>query len=333
MGRKLSNTVATWLDLQIKTTRKSYRGVMLDLLTFLKPGVLLEDVQPNDLVLYIKSVEERKTVKSPATVNKHIKTVRTFFNWAVEAMQFITINPARVLKRRLTSTYIRREKAMSEEELKMVIAHVRKRIEVDTEDMNGNIVNIDRYRDLALLLFLADTGARRRGAVELKLTDLDLKSNAAIVTEKFNKERTVVFGDECAEALKQWLHMRSKWLIQNDSALKNIYVFSRSGEQLTAYSLGEAFRRMCKRAGIRSLGPHSLRHRKGHQLQKKTDAATAALALGHSSPTITLQYYYKHDTSQAENVLRELAVTTEQPKMSVEVEQGKIIQFPKAASE
>lgn len=333
MGVKtLSQVIEMWLNVQIKTTRQSYKGVMADLLSFLEMDMPLTDVEPDILVNYINAVENRKAVKSLATVNKHIKTVKTFFNWA-ERMQFIYGNPSRILKRRSTPDYVRRDKAMSDVELNIVVAHARERIQIGTTDTQGKIINVDRYRDLALVLFLADTGARRRGAVGLKMTDLDMNNQSAIVTEKGNKEREVWFGDECAQALGEWFDMRSKWLSQNDSGLKDIYVFSRYGDKMTSYSLGQALRRLCIHAGIRSLGPHSLRHKKGHTLQKETDIVTASIVLGHSDSSITAKYYFKRDTDQAEAVVRKLAFKSNpQKSFSTPDMDSKIIRFPKVSN-
>lgn len=73
-------------------------------------------------------------------------------------------------------------------------------------------------------------------------------------------------------------------------------------------SLGQLFTRICKRAGIPSYGPHSLRHRKGHQLaDAKVNPSTAAMVLGHSDPTITLQHYYPKDWERAKREANNLA--------------------------
>lgn len=328
--RKLGQVIEMWLNVQIETTRSAYKEVMDGMLSFINPDTAPNKVGPDEVAAYIQAVESRETVKSLATVNKHIKTVKTFFNWA-ERMRFILGNPARILKLRKLSTYVQRDKAMSDIELNTVIDHARKRVENETRSITGGIINVDLYRDLALVLFLADTGCRRGGASGLKMTDIDLHNHAAIVTEKGEKERTVWFGNECAEALRQWFDVRSKWLLQNNHGLRDVYVFQRYGEQLAPAALGQRIRRICLAAGVRSLGPHSLRHRKGHSLQKETDIVTASIVLGHSDSSITARYYFKRDTAHAEEIVRGLAFNSTVPKQ--QPADRKIIHFPKAASE
>lgn len=332
-GRKLSQVIAMWLNVQIATTREAYEEPMNGFLSFIGQDTVLTNIQPEALALYVQGVENRETVRSLHTVNRHIKTLKTFFNWA-EKMQFILSNPARVLKKRSTSDYVRRDKAMSDIELNTIIAHAQRRIEHETRNVTGGIINIDLYRDLALVLFLADTGCRRGGASRLKLTDLDLDNRSAIVLEKGAKERNVWYGTDCAEALSQWFEMRSQWLIQNNHGLRDVYVFQRYGEQLAPAALGQRLRRICLAAGVRSLGPHSLRHRKGHSLQKETDIVTASIVLGHSDSSITARYYFKRDTAHAEEIVRGLAFNSNVPKQPhQQPADRKIIHFPKAASE
>lgn len=307
----LSQCVQEWLDTHIETTRTTYSAVMKDVIKFLgnRP---LDQVTPHDLNLYIQFVTDRDTVKSTATINKHIITVKAWGSWCVKE-EILESDPARRLKRLNRSKRIRREKAMSDEELQIVLKYCRKQINKDTIDWRGLLGKVEHYRNYALITFLADSGCRVGGARILKLTDLDLDEKTALVTQKGNKTMTVVFGDETAHAIRTWLHKRSEWLQQEGYALKDMYIFQRHGELMTRRSISQAFRRVCKRAGIRSLGPHSLRHRKGHQLQKVVDPVTAAIALGHSSPDITMQFYYDADRSFADATMRDLAIDSSMP--------------------
>jgi len=298
-NHRLSQGIDLFLNERIETTRKSYQYILVDLLNYLPEGILIEDVEPEMLVKYIHLVRSRPRVKSQATVNKAIKTLKVCFNWFVK-MQWISSSPASVLVTRRVNVS-QRQKAMTDEEyLKL--------LEVSEASIKAYPKTISHYRTLALLLFLGDTGCRARGAANLKLEDVDLDEKRAKVTEKGDKTRLVWYGDRCAAAIEIYLKKRQEWLDEMGYELEGPYVFNPHGVLMENCNIGRIVRRLCKRAGIRSLGSHSLRHRKGVQLgDSKIAPSIAATALGHQDPSITLNYYFPKDSSRAEAAIRQLS--------------------------
>lgn len=279
----LEAAIMLFLADQIKTTAYSYRYVLDNFSGFIGKEQSMQAIKPQAVVKYMQDVRARPAIKSPATVNKYTKTIKTFLNWCIR-MNFIDKSPADVIKYINTSKYIRTEKAMSDEELTKVLDWVKW-----------------KPRDHALVLFLADTGCRARGAAGLRVQDIDFDTLTADVFEKGDRWRKCWFGEECAAALKKWLDSRSK-----DAGE---YVFDRDGERLTNPQISRILRRACQFVGIRSLGSHSLRHRKGHQLaDAKVSPGVAATALGHQNVNITLEYYYPKDDERAAAAMRELTV-------------------------
>jgi integrase/recombinase XerC len=220
-------------------------------------------------------------------------------------MEELDKSPARVLKQRRLPTYIERDKAMTDDELARVLEQVR-----------------FNPAHRAIILFLADTGARAGGAAGLTLDNLMLPERRARVTEKGDKSRLVAFGDNCALAMTEWLLRRPH--------KAGIYVFSRSQKPLTSDSISQIVRRACLAAGVRSLGSHSLRHRKGHQLaDNRVAPSVAATALGHSDPVITLRHYYPADWESAERELRKLttpdSLAPRVPAKIIRIANGQVI--------
>lgn len=284
---KLANAVSLFLSrYDNPNTRDAYKTCLTGLLPAL--GHLnVRDVRPSHLVAYVALLNERGF--APATRNKHVKSIKTFFNWLV-AIDELDKSPAVAVKTRVPPKKITRDKAMTDSELAAILR-----------------ITWHKPRDYALILFLADTGARAGGAAGLRVKDLDLTNRRATVTEKGHKTRPVVYGEEAAAALRAWLLRRK---------LHSEYVFSRKHTPLSSDQVSQIVRRACLAAGIRSLGSHSLRHRKGHQFaDAKVAPSIAATALGHSKPTITLEYYYPEDFESAEKALRELATTLEEHKI------------------
>jgi integrase len=268
-------------------TREAYGGVLQPMVNAIGPARPLNLIQPADLVSHSHDLNEKGW--SLATVRKHIKTIKTFFNWCIK-LKLITESPADAIRTRRLPTYISRDKAMQDDELAQILAYAR-----------------FKPRDYALILFFADTGCRAGGAAGLRVEDIDFQNLTAHVTEKGDKTRPVAFGEECSRALRQWITKR-KCLTG--------YVFSKDGKKLTADTISQIVRRSCLHVGVRSLGSHSLRHRKGHQLaDAKVAPSIAATALGHSDPVITLQHYFPADWASAENELRKLSTQIESPKI------------------
>lgn len=268
-------------------SRRSYYDCLKPLLDFLGAARPVTLVMPVELTNYM-SVLQNKNYR-PATVNKHVRAFKAFFNWMVN-IELLHKSPARAIKRKRPSSYVSRSKAMTDEELQ-------------------KILNYSRYFPLkhALILFLADTGCRACGAAGLTIDKLDLDNRLATVTEKGNKTRQVAYGEECEKALRHWLSKRTK--------KPGTHVFSSTEKPQTADTISQHVRRMCLMVGARSLGSHSLRHRKAHQLaDAKVAPSIAAAALGHSDPVITLHHYYPADWKSAEDSLRDLVVKSiEQP--------------------
>lgn len=279
----LERAVELFLREYKTTTAKSYGHTLHGLVDYIGPARPLMQVRPEDVIEYMQTVRERPSIHSPATVNKHTKTIRTFFNWCIKCGLMCGNNPALGLKRQRQQKLIGREKAMPDAVYEEVLAYARW---------------TPRY--LALVLFLGDTGCRIGGAAGLRWPDVDFDGHVAMVTEKGEKTRPVFFGAETAAALRRWR--------QQHTGKLGDYVFQQDGKQMTNGSLGQLFERICLRAVGKGWGPHSLRHRKGHQLADHHVAPSlAAKALGHSSPMTTMEYYYPEDWERVQAEMEKLA--------------------------
>lgn len=271
---ELKEAINLFLDDQRETTRESYIYPLRYLVEWMGESREIGDIRPSMLLEYVhKSLQKRKF--APATERKHVKTIKTLFNFLVKIDE-LDKSPARALKIKRLPMYISRDKAITDDELALLLAYTRW-----------------KPRDHALILFLADTGCRIGGASGLKVSDLDLPNRRGVVTEKGDKTRPIRYGPRCAAALATWLLRRPR------SA--GPYVFSRGADPIKADNISLIVRRLCKGAGIRVLSGHAFRHRKGHQLaDQKTPITLAARFLGHSDPNVTAMHYYPADWDSAE---------------------------------
>lgn len=277
------------------TTRKSYGYTLHEMLNLVGSARPLQDIGPEHLLEHIQYVRSRPSVKSPATINKHVKTIRTFFNWCVKNGWIAAPPPSAALRFEKKSAAVNREKAMPDSTYETLLDYAK-------WDSRAH----------ALVLFLGDTGCRIGGAAGLKWEDVSISDRKATVTEKGNKARLVFFGPATAKALKKWR------LAQHCSV--DTYVFSRDGHRMTSDSLAQFFTRNCQRADLGNWGPHSLRHRKGYQLSDNRVSPTiAAKALGHSSFVTTLQHYYPQDLARVEEAMNNLHHQDESPETSAKI--------------
>jgi integrase len=284
----LNEAVQLYLDTFTKrSTADTYQKALITLMEVVGPARRIEEIGPADLVRFHTHISHQDY--APATARQRITSVKTFFSW-LHKMELIEKNPARVIKARRLQRPRTRDKAMTDDELRLILEYTRFR----------------SRRDHALVLFLADTGCRIGGAATLREHEIDWDKREAEVTEKGDKTRRVRFGVHTANVLRRYLIWRK--------ATGGTYVFSEDGTPIKSETLSQRIRRAChglRKQGveIRILSAHSIRHRKGHQLaDARVAPPIAASALGHESVMTTLEHYYPDDWESAAQVLDELSL-------------------------
>lgn len=208
------------------------------------------------------------------SIASRLRSVKRLFNWLTQE-EILTENPAKRLK--LPKLPQKEPKALSQAALAQLLAVT-----------DGD--SIIQRRDRALLLVLADTGCRVGGLAHLRVQDVDLDAQMALVTEKGEKTRPVYFMPMTGDALRRWLEVRPAvdvdWLFVNLGP-KQVY------PQLTEDAVGEALRRLKKAANVAEpVTPHRFRHAFAREyLRNGGDLATLSRLLGHSSVEVTARYY------------------------------------------
>lgn len=274
------------------TSRTAYNTALKQMQDWVGPARELEDIKPPLLIEYFQVVISARGY-APATVTTRVKGLKVFFNWCVNN-ELLSKSPAFVLKAKQPPRRISRDKAMTDDELKTVLDYLRLKT---------------NPRDFALVLFLADSGCRRGGAAGLRNQDIDFEELTAEVTEKGDTTRKVAFSRKCANAMLRWMSYRN-----DHFKITGVYVFSRNGERPDPEIVSEAIRRACAKCGIREMGSHSLRHRKGHQFaDARVAPSLAATFLGHKDVMETLRTYYPDDWETAEKIGRELMTDAPEP--------------------
>ena len=142
----------------------------------------------------------------------------------------------------------------------------------------------------ALLSFALDTGARAGEQLALEWGDIDWHNNLVVFRRsstrgevgptKSGRERKVPMTERLVEALRRVKHLRGK------------LVFCRvDGKPLTLWQLHERLWGACRRAGLREIRWHDLRHTFASQLiSAGVPLRQVQDWLGHSTITMTMRY-------------------------------------------
>jgi integrase/recombinase XerC len=149
-------------------------------------------------------------------------------------------------------------------------------------------------RDRAMLELMYATGVRVAELTTLNLADVDFRNQLVRVTGKRRKQRIVPFGDPAGAAIRNYLAVRDKFLMnapvskRDDEALFLNY----QGTRITTRSVGrmvEKYIRIC--AGMHNISPHALRHSFAtHLLDSGADLRDIQELLGHARLSTTQVY-------------------------------------------
>jgi len=216
----------------------------------------------------------------PGSVENHVAALRFLYVHTLHRHEFRQFLPYPKVRRKLP-------KILSQEEVARLI------------DAGSNLF------ERTLLMVLYGTGMRRSEVARLKLADIDSRRMVIhVVNGKGGKDRDLPLSPTLLETLRA--HWR--WL------KPQIYLFpSRSYRDLEQPITDKVVWRTCteaaKRAGIRRVTPHLVRHSWAtHLLEAGTDLRTIQLLLGHEDLEVTARYLHlsEQHLHQVANPIEEL---------------------------
>lgn len=214
----------------------------------------------------------------PATVNRKLAALSTFFRWASEA-KLVTSDPTANING--VEQQAVAPKALTEAAMNKILRKAKE---------SGNL------RDHALLELLAATGLRAAEAASLTLGDLALGERSGWVTVRLGKGR---------RRRKVPIHLRARKVLSayleyeqlDDPAARAAHATeplfrSRAGEPLTSYALWYTVKKYARLAEVEGVTPHTFRHSVATRLVRdpQVDMVTAATFLGHSRLDTTARY-------------------------------------------
>ncbi|MGQ0585899.1 MAG: tyrosine recombinase XerC [Gammaproteobacteria bacterium] len=214
----------------------------------------------------------RRQKRGPATVKRHLSSLRGFFRHLVDHGE-LRANPA--LEVRAPRQPQPLPKTLTKEDAVRLV-------EAPADD--GTIAT----RDRAILELFYSSGLRLAELQGLDCDAFESDFSEVRVTGKGSRTRIVPVGRKAREALRAWLRERGAFARAGEGAL----FVSRLGRRLSRNSIGMRLAYWARRAGLGvKVHPHRLRHSFAtHLLEESGDLRAVQELLGHASISTTQVY-------------------------------------------
>lgn len=274
-------------------TVKSYKADLKEFFSYLE-AKQFDEITRSDIEDFI--VNLAKSGNSVASRARKISSIKGIFKWAYEN-QIIAQDPSSGIA--ATKVPVKESKVMTREEVAALIdcAKVEAYSSGKAED----------FRNLAILSFMFYSGIRRSEVVEVKISDMNLESNAVIIHGKGNKERVAYFNNSTAEIIGKYLKEKRPEISRSETSE---YLFpTGQSERMCAASINLIIDRYLKATGLKEKGytVHDTRRAFATTVYQNTgDIVAVQRLLGHSNPSVTMRYIGANEESK-----RNAAMTVE----------------------
>ena len=254
----------------------------------------LERLEPVDIEEYMEYLKGYKREDDETMVNgekglaRKMSALRSFYGYYYKR-QVISNNPTLLVEMpRIHEKAIIR---LDVDEVALLLDFV----ESAGEKLTGQALAYYRRtksRDLAILTLLLGTGIRVSECVGLDLNDVDFKNNGITVTRKGGNQMVVYFGDEVADALRQYIEGDRKKLIPL-SGHENALFLSTQRRRMGVQAVENMVKKYARQVTPnKKITPHKLRSTYGTSLYKETgDIYLVADVLGHKDVNTTRKHY------------------------------------------
>ena len=231
----------------------------------------LLDAGEKELNIYLDFL--RRSGKSPATVTRHIATMKRFYQYFFAAGEVIQ-NPAASLVGEKTEKKL--PQILTSKEVELLLE------QPECTDAKG-------YRDRAMLELLYAAGIRVTELISLNVSDVSL-AVGVIRCRKKDKERVIPLYPKAVKALAEYMEfIRPQMIATPDEQSLFVNV---NGERMTRQGFWKIVKTYQAKAHIeKDITPHTLRHSfAAHLLENGADLRSIQEMLGHSDLSSTQIY-------------------------------------------
>ena len=283
---KLSDRLAAYRDYldhntRLATLTKSTYLYALRIFIKQVQDCAIADLSPSVLLEWHTSLAKSKRAYS--TCNQKRAAVRKFLEYVEE---FEENDQAARLLRALDRLEVPGNKKPKRE------PHVLEEVIRDRLLARAGLHPFTGGRDMAIIQFLWATGVRRAEVASLLLDKVDLEERVATVVGKGNKERLVVFDQQCSKSLDIWLQEREESWPERDGVLT--FFIDVNGYPLKPVNVWQIVQTCVKEAGLKGeVWPHLFRHTSITRMAENgTNILEIAAFHGHDNINTTKGYYH-----------------------------------------
>jgi integrase/recombinase XerD len=214
---------------------------------------------------HYRSYLQSKLKLAPASINRYLITLKSYFAWTVEG-QKITTNPATVVKL-----------------IPLIKSSPRQISDTEESAIVSAVSNYGTSRDRTIIILMFHTGLRAAEVCQLKSEHIHLRKRSGYleVYGKRNKYREVPLNATVRKVLLKYLStVEETWL----------FVSQKTKLAITTRALGYLVGKYAKIAGVEDISPHDLRHRFGYRMAETVPLHRLAQIMGHDSLDTTMVY-------------------------------------------
>lgn len=278
----LDRCVALFIDRlrdELRLAPASVAGRRRDLASFLTwcervQVTALTRIDATALRSYVASL--RRAQRDPATIHRHLSSLRTWLRWCVE-QQWLARNPAAEV-----------QGPSMPRALPRTLSRIQAQTAVEAPAAADAPAAVLALRDSAMMELFYSSGLRRSELMNLDVDFFSADFSEVHVTGKGSKQRVVPVGRPARAALAAWLGVRADLAAVGERAL---FIGAR-GRRIGASSIALRLHHWAQVAGLDTrLHPHRFRHSFAtHLLEESGDLRAVQELLGHANLATTQIY-------------------------------------------
>lgn len=184
-------------------------------------------------------IEHLLAIRSAATANTRYRSLSRLFGYLVDEGEITDSPMAKMKPPKVPEELV---PVLSDDDLRKLL-----------KACEGK--EIEARRDTAIIRLFVDTGMRLGELAGLKLEDVDLTQDVAIVMGKGRRPRSCPFGDKTAQAVDRYIRLRSR---THHAGGEWLWVGLKG--RMTDSGIRQMLERRAQQAGIGHIHPHQLRH-------------------------------------------------------------------------